>query len=202
MPWLCFVIEPTDRARVYLRRFSWKQRGTVECPGHFPYHNADLHLLDEVSEHPSPWPKSSEKMADEGQYAGRFPTACACGYVFDEQDERELVHARLFRAADGREFTLDQAPPGSMWNATWWPYFRHAEAPADGWNPTVKLPDGIEWHIDGCPNNGGRWTRSGKPPTLTVEPSIKAVRYHGYLRGGVLTEDVEGHKFGPWAPPS
>ena len=41
------------------------------------------------------------------------------------------------------------------------------------------------------------WTVTGEPPNLTVSPSINSIgSYHGWLRGGVLSDDVEGRRFG------
>lgn len=40
------------------------------------------------------------------------------------------------------------------------------------------------------------WTITGLPPRLTASPSIHILdKYHGWLRDGVLTDDVDGRKF-------
>jgi hypothetical protein len=40
------------------------------------------------------------------------------------------------------------------------------------------------------------WKVTGTPPQLTVHPSINYEgRYHGYLKSGVIGDDVEGRKF-------
>lgn len=57
---------------------------------------------------------------------------------------------------------------------------------------SVVTPGGT-WCID-CPvNGGGRWTREGSPPHVTVSPSIliasgSSSEYHGWLRNGVLRD--------------
>lgn len=45
------------------------------------------------------------------------------------------------------------------------------------------------------PNREG-WTITGTPPNLTATPSIHAVGdYHGWLRDGVLSDDVDGRTY-------
>ena len=40
------------------------------------------------------------------------------------------------------------------------------------------------------------WTVTGEAPNITCSPSINAVGdWHGWLRGGVLSDDVEGRKY-------
>jgi hypothetical protein len=60
----------------------------------------------------------------------------------------------------------------------------------------VKLPEGSEFCVDSRSSNGEGWIVSGAPPKVTVSPSIHIVgRYHGYIRDGVITDDVEGRTF-------
>lgn len=60
----------------------------------------------------------------------------------------------------------------------------------------VRLPDGAEWCIDQrATDNDHGWTVTGEPPHLTANPSIASIGYHGWLRDGVLTDDVEGRSF-------
>lgn len=47
---------------------------------------------------------------------------------------------------------------------------------------------------------GEGWSVTGDPPTITVSPSIniggdQRSGYHGWIRGGVLTDDCEGRSF-------
>lgn len=40
------------------------------------------------------------------------------------------------------------------------------------------------------------WTVEGRAPFITVKPSILYTdNYHGYLRNGVITDDIDGRKF-------
>lgn len=50
---------------------------------------------------------------------------------------------------------------------------------------------------DGHGNYTGHgWTVTGTPPNLTASPSINMVGiYHGWLKNGVLTDDLEGRTY-------
>lgn len=130
----------------------------------------------------------------------RWPLACVCGYAFTRSDELvasplagvlehgdpwQLFTRRLWRAPDGAIYTIEDAPPGAMWNA-WWLADHDRWCGPDGMSVFVKLPGGYEWGID-CPSTSGSpWTRTGIPPVLTVSPSILSPNYHGWLKDGVL----------------
>lgn len=65
----------------------------------------------------------------------------------------------------------------------------------------VRLPGQTIFCVDACAWRGGEpygdgWTVTGEPPLITVEPSINIVgSYHGWIRGGVITDDCEGRTF-------
>jgi hypothetical protein len=62
----------------------------------------------------------------------------------------------------------------------------------------VCLPSGDHFCVDSVADGAGEggWTVTGEPPTITVSPSINAPgRYHGWLRDGVLSDDVEGRSY-------
>lgn len=59
----------------------------------------------------------------------------------------------------------------------------------------VCLPGNVRFCVDADYGVGG-WDVRGEPPRLTVSPSIDAQGiYHGFLRGGILTDDVDGRKY-------
>jgi hypothetical protein len=68
----------------------------------------------------------------------------------------------------------------------------------------VILPNGETWEMDraygGNPNNDG-WTITGEAPNITAMPSINAIRepresgYHGWLKNGILSDDLEGRTY-------
>ena len=67
----------------------------------------------------------------------------------------------------------------------------------DGYEVFVRLPGRVWWNI-GAPSTGGGpgWTRSGAVPEITAHPSIHYVwTYHGYVRNGYVTDDVDGRQF-------
>lgn len=117
----------------------------------------------------------------------RWPAHCdLCGYAFVDADERVLFYRRLYRAADGRETILDDAPPGAMWDAFWLgPEYRGE----DGLHLAVMTPGG-PWYVDGrSPVSFLRWVRWGTPPDVSAKPSIFIPgRYHGWLQDGFLRE--------------
>lgn len=65
----------------------------------------------------------------------------------------------------------------------------------------VRLPGPVDWCVDGPPWRDGKptgdgWDVTGEPPTITVSPSINIGGiYHGYIQGGVITDDCEGRQF-------
>lgn len=209
MAWECFMVEQTDRVRRWLRRYTSPDAvGAWTCEG--GWHEAmaqiedgpairysDEHHEDLVRTEPMSWPRDDP----------RWPTECGhgCGYRFTGTDEWQLFYEVIYRAPaqGGRELLirddLDRSAVGAMWWARW--------LPRAWWGPEgqgclcVVTPGGM-WPIDGPasrPGGGesapGAWTRTGEPPAITVAPSINLVgRYHGFLRDGVLTDDVEGRR--------
>lgn len=189
MEYTCFWIEPTTRERRWLRRFS---SGT-HCPlindiysihqavvplpdGEALFDANGYHHLDPPEHHP---PHDDP----------RWPRTCSCGYVFTSDDTFQHFSRLIYVRPDtGSEMTLDDAPPGAMWDA-WWYY----ETTTDGLRLMVKTPAG-DWYIDGPEQGGGHWTRTGTPPRITVRPSIGfpddrgGWRYHAFLTDGVLRD--------------
>lgn len=60
----------------------------------------------------------------------------------------------------------------------------------------VLCPNGGEWCVDAKSSNGDGWTVSGEPPRITCVPSILLKGYHGFLRDGVFTPDLDGNRNG------
>lgn len=60
---------------------------------------------------------------------------------------------------------------------------------------TVILPPGgVNNHFN--PYRKPTWDVTGELPKVTVSPSIHMVGiYHGYIRDGQITDDVDGRKF-------
>lgn len=186
----CFMLDPLDPelTRWWLRRYG---KAGNACPGRMSYHNA-LTLIGDATQEPSAPPHENSG----------WPTHCGCGYAFQPEDAWQVFGHPLYRRRDtGEIVTIEEAPPGAMWDARWL-----ADIPAwrgpDGRSLVVKLPNGREWCIDGRASNCTMpkddvhkcWVRSGEPPDLTVGKSgntcaagagsIQAGDYHGFLRNG------------------
>ena len=56
----------------------------------------------------------------------------------------------------------------------------------------VVCPNGEVWCIDRKSSNGDGWQVTGDWPDITCQPSIVAGDYHGFLRGGEFTPDLDG----------
>lgn len=56
----------------------------------------------------------------------------------------------------------------------------------------VVCPNGETWEIDRWSSNGTGWTVTGELPSITCAPSIVVEGYHGFLRDGEFTGDLEG----------
>jgi hypothetical protein len=91
---------------------------------------------------------------------------------------------------DGREVEFQDLPVGAMWTEP-------AERTARGIDSlAVLLPGRVIWRMDDSGTNGFLWTRSGNPPEVTMFPSINFVGiYHGWLRNGILSDDVDRRLF-------
>jgi hypothetical protein len=179
----CFMLEPTERAVRSLRRYVGES--TCPGPGMYTYHNAEV-----VIEHGVSFPTGNLTLYGSSDDSWphddpRWPTRCAqCAREFKDNDHWQHNLDRLFGRTDGgADVTIKEAPAGAIWDAHWWPVVK--DRGPDGRCLVVKTPGG-DWMID-CPStSGGRWTRTGTPPKITVTPSILLSDYHGWLRGGEL----------------
>jgi len=87
--------------------------------------------------------------------------------------------------------SADAERPGAMW-------FGVGFDGATVW--MVTLPGGAIFSQDNIAIDGTHWQISGSPPNVTVHPSINVMapehmRYHGWLRDGVLSDDLEGRTY-------
>lgn len=86
----------------------------------------------------------------------RWPVLCEqCGIVMPDSAQWQVFQESIFRRADnGRETTLRDAPPGAMYDATWYP----VKGP-DGRCLCVCLPPegGLDyWCIDDTSSDGSK----------------------------------------------
>ncbi len=57
---------------------------------------------------------------------------------------------------------------------------------------SIVCPNGEIWEIDRKSSNGDGWKVTGTWPNLTCFPSIVVEGYHGWLRDGLFSADLEG----------
>lgn len=204
MAWRCRFVEPTEKVRIYLRRYVFPsemdEHTELRCgrPGRGYHHAISADYVAVIE---------TDDVIDEGDLPHvanldkRWPKECACGFKFRRHDPRQIWRDRVWRCTDdGEEIILRTAPPGIMWHAPWRGRIGRG---GDGLALMVRLPDGNDWHIDG-PESGESmtipllrtgWVRRGKPPLITVTPSIHTPGYHGTLTDGVLSDDSEGRTY-------
>jgi len=64
----------------------------------------------------------------------------------------------------------------------------------------ILLPGNVEFCLDGRADcNGGEvgWELKGELPKLTANPSLNVLgTWHGFLRDGVLSDDLSGRSYG------
>lgn len=60
----------------------------------------------------------------------------------------------------------------------------------------IVIPGGSLFSPDRMSSNRvSGWTVTGDLPAISVSPSIGAVDYHGFVRDGELTDDLEGRTY-------
>jgi hypothetical protein len=125
----------------------------------------------------------------------RWPASCACGYAFQEADHWQVHIDRLWQGTpDGKLYALrdPDLPIGAMWDAKW---FKDSWKGPDGLSLVVRMPGGSDFPVD-MTLSGESWTRIGTPPQISVHPSVNCVGvYHGHIKNGVISEDVEKRPF-------
>src|SRR5579885_3222293 len=99
-----------------LRRYrpgSWSNKPPMPCPlrpGEHSYHDAEVEIA-----HTDTPVERCHTTSGKGDYADdpRWPTHCACGYAFEDDDEWQVSNKRLYDTASG------QPEPGHLYWATW-----------------------------------------------------------------------------------
>lgn len=101
----------------------------------------------------------------------------------------EILCRPIVKSGDRFTTKSGQPEPGDMW---WDPdlagRFDSEAHQARGGGPhlVVRLPNDLDWDIDGPMDNGPGWYRTGEPPNVTVVPSVVGWGYHGLLLKGKL----------------
>ncbi len=120
-----FWIEPTDRERLWLRRFQFSDKricpaNTYGCDAMFEIGEADILYTDDGY-----IDGSSRRRATPPPSDPRWPKTCsACGTPFAEDDEYQLHGKQIYVRPDtGERWTLRDVLPGACWDA-WWMHHR------------------------------------------------------------------------------
>lgn len=193
----CFLIEPTKKYRVELRRFVWSDKD--KCPLPHGYHDASVVIEDGVEIADKPINGDKHDHNDP-----RWPKACGCGYVFQDSDEWQWNAHELYENKEtGERWPLNgKLPVGAIYNAHWMPKSWQGY---DGQSLVVMTPGGL-WNIDSQASNCTKpddkehrcWCRQGAVPMIDVNKdgntcnagagSIMVGSYHGFLRHGHLVD--------------
>jgi hypothetical protein len=156
-------------------------------------------------------PEIARGAVEEGCSAGpgdlegdpRWADHCACGYRFHLQDCFQVRVERLYKGApDGKLYLLGDRdlPVGATWDADWLPP-THQGPDGKAWCVRMSGGSGSEWLVYGPSSGGGKWQVTGTAPAFTAHPSINLIGvWHGFLREGVISDDVEGRRY-PDQPP-
>jgi hypothetical protein len=101
-------------------------------------------------------------------------------WVFDPTGERERA---------GKHVMHKLADRGKLYHLSphYWRDWSDKRPPL-----SVVCPNGEVWEIDRKSSNGDGWIVTGEFPNLTCSPSIVVDGYHGFLRNGEFTADLEG----------
>lgn len=140
-----------------------------------------------------------------------WPEICpepGCEYVMDYEGDHSFGWRTFMGTCSWRRDGTDEVRddqyhwgPGAMYDATEWSP-KSWRGP-DGRCWAIVLPPASVadyWLIDGEASSGGRWSRTGSPPNVSVTPSIATPNYHGFLGSngappGYLSDDLEGRRY-------
>lgn len=115
-------------------------------------------------------------------------------WLFDPKDLNDLAELEINKAL-AREKGFH-----SMLSVYYWEQWALIRPPI-----FVLTPNRRPWNIDGISNNGPGWTvildngilpsETNRQPQITCSPSIVVSEYHGYLKSGIFTDDLEGRSY-------
>jgi hypothetical protein len=108
-----------------------------------------------------------------------------CPWIFDPLDELKLLTAPDRRRVP--MITAERRGELGYLSEHYWRDWASSRAPI-----CVTCPNGEQWEIDRKSGNGTGWTVTGALPLITCSPSIVVEGYHGFLREGEFTPDLEG----------
>lgn len=171
-----FLLTETAESRRSLRRFHMSAEGEPPCPGtERSYHGAKVLIGGRF-----PTVRGEGHtlgLIDPSDYAGdpRWPTSCEhCDYRFTEEDHWQVNQDPIYAAEDGRQMALSDAPPGALWEASWWEDARVNGGSGPPW--VIRLPNGHDFepglNAGNCDRKGEDhdcWCVHGEAPKLTID---------------------------------
>jgi hypothetical protein len=202
MPYQTFLIRETNKISRSLRRYHDSSDKEETCSGPMGYHNASMYLDTLDLGESDTFKVIDHKYSEVEPFIDHplWPTHCSCGYEFKFEDEWQVFTDILYRrVSTGEEFTLNTAPIGAVWFASWledMTLSSYYETNGRGKRlPLVCNTPAGPWVIDYGASNGPGWDVSGEiddvHSTITAVPSIdQPGRYHGFLTNGILSDDL------------
>lgn len=186
----CIFIEETNEFKIYYRRYSSGSKCKTSTCTHDYKEEIDI-VVSEKQPASSPIDIDNTKR-----------NKCSCGYEFTKEDDCQKFVDRVYiNKADGKKYTLIDAPIGAMWYADW---MNDIFPGPDGRSLCIRTPGG-DWMVDSIASNCDKpnnkihrcWVRHGTPPMIHVDKkgntcnagagSIGMRNYHGFLHNGELT---------------
>lgn len=109
-------------------------------------------------------------------------------FYFDPRGELKKMKREGFR--EDAMFSRRQDDARPFLSVHYWNTWSSLRPPI-----AVVCPDGNVWEIDRKSSNGSGWVVTGDAPNITCSPSIVVANYHGFLRNGEFTADLEGRTY-------
>lgn len=185
----CFVVQQGEEAERSLRRYVSDSHG--DCPTN-GYHNASVplgrHALILDGDRTIAWIDPVTYLTHPA-----WPTACSCGYVFTDDDERQVNQDPIFVGLDtAGEWTQRELPPGAMWIASWLGEFWQINGGAGpAW--IIKLPNGSEFipgseasNCDRAGQDHDCWCVHGEAPNFSIDKNPEPGRTTCSAGGGSI----------------
>jgi hypothetical protein len=80
----------------------------------------------------------------------RWPSTCKCAEALAHDSIHQVFELTLYRTADGREFTLRDAPVGAMFHADW-------ISGVPEWNRANDPKGPLHWEVPNPEYTPGEW---------------------------------------------
>jgi hypothetical protein len=182
------MITPNGKTFRSLRRYaSLSDDDKNKCAlSGLSYHNAESPISDGVVNSDG-YINGDGTKEERLRYEGHWPTFCVCGYQFLDSDPKQIFSERQYQDEQGKIYTLRNAPPGAMYNATWLNDMPRYTGP-DGLSLVVIVPGKYPYP----------WTIDGVAKNCDSPCSVCGVPYHAHSindsSGHYYSDSKPGHK--------